>query len=122
MTLLMELRALLQNTPAETVMVLFNEIRLLKSYKEKIDEYFGFTSRVLTPSFSLQYQSLDTLLLATPDLTSGIHIPHLFFITSEETANYDYVLSRASESATIISFSNPLEQDDSQSNPLTQES
>ena len=122
MTLIMELRTLLQTATAETVMILFNDITLLKSYKEKIDEYFGFNSRVLTPSFSLQYQNLDTLLLATPDLTSGIHIPHVFLLTSDETDNYTYALSRASETATIISFSNPLEQDDPQSIHLTQES
>lgn len=122
MTLIMELRTLLQTATAETVMILFNDITLLKSYKEKIDEYFGVNSRVLTPSFSLQYQNLDTLLLATPDLTSGIHIPHVFLLTSDETDNYTYALSRASETATIISFSNPLEQDVPQSIHLTQES
>jgi hypothetical protein len=122
MTLLLELRTLLSSTPAEKIMVILIDGSELERYKEGIDEYFGLNSRILTKNFSLQYQNFDTLLLTTPELTSGLHAPHICLVTSDKTENYSYALSRASESATIISFSNPLEQDDPQSIPCIQES
>lgn len=121
MTLLLELRTRLSSTAADKIMVILSNRSELQRYKAGIDEYFGFNTRLLTKNFSLQYQSLDTLLLTTSELTCGLHYPHIFLVTADETEHYTYALSRASESATIISFSNPLEQDP-QSNSLTQES
>lgn len=110
MTLLVELRALLQTVSKDAIMIIITDNSQLEIYKESIDEYFGLTTRLIKEDFSLQYQSLDTLLLTTPEFTYGIHFPHIIWIAPEEDENYSYALSRASESATIISFSNPSEE------------
>jgi hypothetical protein len=65
-------------------------------------------------AFSLQYQNLDDLILTPSENTYGLHLPHVFLIVSDEEENYTYALSRASESATIISFSNPQGGDNDQ--------
>lgn len=106
-TLLLELRRHLLSTSPERIMVMFENDQDLHAYKEAIDEYFEINCRILNKEFSLQYQNLDDLILTTLEYTYGIHVPHLYFIVSDEEENYSYSLSRASESATIISVSNP---------------
>ncbi len=113
-TLLLELRTHIFSTSSEkTIVILANDAKLFH-YKEAIDEYFGINSRVLNKDFSLQYQNLDDLIITTPEYTHGLHIPHVYCIVSDEEENYTYALSRASESATIISISNPKKADDDQ--------
>lgn len=114
LTLLLELRVRLQGATAETIMVILQSDEMLLDYKEAIDEYFHINARILTPEFSLQYQNLDDLVITTPENAYGIHMPHIYFVTSDEKEHYTYALSRASESATIISFSNPKGADDDQ--------
>lgn len=106
-TLLLELRSHLLITSDDRVMVMFDATEDLHLYKEAIDEYFEVNCRVLGKEFSLQYQNLDDLILTTVEYTYGIHVPHLYYVVSDEIENYSYALSRASESATIISVSNP---------------
>lgn len=113
-TLLLELRAHLLSTSSEKIMVILENGDKLFHFKEAIDEYFGLNSRVLSKDFSLQYQNLDDLIITTPEHTYGLHIPHIYFVVSDAEENYTYALSRASESATIISFSNPQEVDNDQ--------
>lgn len=110
MTLLIELRSLIPNTAKDNIMIILSNYSQLESYKESIDEYFGLNARIIKEDFSLQYQNLDTLLLTTAEFTYGLHFPHVFLIVPEEEENYTYALSRASESATIISFSNLSEE------------
>ncbi|HLD22447.1 MAG TPA: hypothetical protein VJA83_00800 [Sulfuricurvum sp.] len=107
LTLLLELRIRLQTTSSDKVMVILPKDVPIADYKEAIDEYFNINSRMLSREFSLQYQNLDDLILTTSENTYGLHIPYLYCITSDEDKNYTYLLSRASESATIISISNP---------------
>jgi len=111
-TLLLELRKRFCDTPRHDVMVILPEQRMLQQFKEAIDEYFGSDCRALIPGFSLQYQSLDDLLLATADDVGGLRIPHLFLVVPESSDDYAFELSRASETATIISFSNPHGEND----------
>lgn len=106
MNLLLELRGHLLATSEDTIMVILeNEINLAE-YKEAIDEYFEINCRILTREFSLQYQNIDDLILTTQEYTYGLHVAHIYLMVSDEEENYTYALSRASESATIISFSN----------------
>lgn len=103
-TLIMELRKRLADTPKHDIMVVLPEAQMLLRFKRSIDEYFNLDSRILIPGFSLQYQNLDDLILATADYISGLRIPHLLLIVPEETDDYTFELSRASETATIITY------------------
>ncbi|MDP3290561.1 MAG: hypothetical protein Q8M43_00860 [Sulfuricurvum sp.] len=107
LTLLLELRICLQSISAEKIMVILPDDVHLADYKEAIDEYFDINTRILNREFSLQYQNLDGLILTTSNNTYGLHVPYVYYITSDKEKNYTYPLSRASESATIISFTNP---------------
>ncbi|MBN2871247.1 MAG: ATP-binding protein, partial [Campylobacterales bacterium] len=111
-TLMMELRKRLCDTPAHDVMVVLPEQSMLLKFKYAIDEYFHLNSRMLIPGFSLQYQNLDDLILATADSISGLRIPHLVLIVPENTDDYTFALSRASESATLIAYRNGSEEND----------
>lgn len=104
--LLSELRRRLQESAAHEVMVVLPQPAMLVEYKKAIDEYLGLNCRILQPGFSLQYQNLDNLLLATPDMISGIRIPHLYLLDFSETPDCTFELSRASDTATIILVSN----------------
>lgn len=103
--LLSELRKHLMEGNLKDVLIIFPDPELLSLFKEPIDEYLHLNSRVLTLNFSLQTQDLDDLVMATTDCISGIYAPHLFLLTSDDTQDYTYPLSRASETATIISYS-----------------
>jgi hypothetical protein len=105
-TLLLELRFHLLVNSGDRVMVMFDYPIDLQNYKEAIDEYFNINSRIINKEFSLQYQNLDDLILTTVERSYGIHVPHVYYVVSDEQENYSYALSRASESATIISVSN----------------
>jgi hypothetical protein len=106
-TLLSELSLHLQSTSAETIMVILPRADQLEKYKKAIDETLHRNSHILTAEFSLQCKNFDDLVLSVSENTYGLHLPHIYIIGSEEE-NYTYLLSRASESATIISFSNPM--------------
>lgn len=114
LTLLLELRQRLQSATLEKVMVILQNEKKITDFKEAVDEYFHINARILTPEFSLQYQNLDDLIITTIDNTYGLHMPHIYFIAAEDAQNYSYELSRALESATIISFPNPKGADNDQ--------
>lgn len=105
LTLLLELRLRLQTSTPEKIMVILQNDAHMIDYKEAIDEYFHINTRILTPEFSLQYQNLDDLVITTPENTYGLHMPHVYLVAPDSNEHYPYALSRASESATIISFS-----------------
>ncbi len=111
LTLLLELRVRLQSVNADKIMVILQNDERINEYKEAIDEYFHINARLLAPEFSLQYQNLDDLIITTPENAHGLHMPHIYLVASDESEYYTYALSRASESATIISFSNPKRRD-----------
>ena len=105
-TLLSELRKYMLNASKGIILVL-DEANLILLYKEPIDEYLGVNSRSLTRDFSLQYQDLDDLIITTADCLSGVSGSHVILLTAASYEDYTYVLSRASETATIISYSKP---------------
>lgn len=111
-TLLMELRKRLNDTSKHDVMVIVPEKQMLVQFKHAIDEYFHLNCRTLIPGFSLQYENLDNLILATADYVSGLRIPHLFLIAPESSNDYTFELSRASETATIITYPKSEEEGD----------
>ncbi|MBD3810235.1 MAG: hypothetical protein IE884_07015 [Sulfuricurvum sp.] len=76
-------------------------------FKETIDEYLGCNCRILTPSFTLQTQDIDDIIIATEEMASGIAASHVIIISDDPSKNYTYALSRGSETATIIFVSNP---------------
>lgn len=76
-------------------------------FKEAIDEYLGCNARILTPSFTLQTQDIDDIIISTEEILSGIAVAHVIIISDNPSKDYTYALSRGSESATIISVSNP---------------
>lgn len=107
LTLLVDLRQQIRSTTSDTIMVILENDEKMIDFKEAIDEYFHLNTRLLSAEFSLQYQNLDDLILTTPENTYGVHVPHVYLITSNGSEQYyPLALSRASETATIISFSN----------------
>ncbi len=108
--LLCELRKRTYNGGKEVVLVV-PDASFIPIYKEPIDEYLALNARKLTLDFSLQYQDMDDLIITSVECLSGISCTHLFLLTSEPTENYTYALSRASETATIISYSKPKIED-----------
>lgn len=105
-TMLSELRKYTLDSNKGIILVL-DEANIIPLYKEPIDEYLGVNSRSLTRDFSLQYQDLDDLIITTTDCLSGVSGSHVILLTAEPYEDYTYVLSRASETATIISYSKP---------------
>lgn len=106
------LRKRLSDTPKHAIIVVLPESEMLIPFKKAIDEYLALNCRILTSDFSLQYQNLDDLLLSTAENISGINIPHLFLVLPENSDDYTFELSRASDTATIIFFSNPHGEND----------
>lgn len=106
MTLLSHLQKQLAASPTSQIMIVLDDYETLQEYKTAIDEYLHNNCRILTPTFSLQYQNFDDVILTTPECLSGISIQHLYLISALEDHNYPYILSRASETATIISLLN----------------
>ncbi|KFN38842.1 MAG: hypothetical protein JU82_09825 [Sulfuricurvum sp. MLSB] len=106
------MRKRLLDTPKHAIIVVLPESEMLVPFKKAIDEYLALNCRILTSDFSLQYQNLDDLLLSTAENISGINIPHLFLVLPENSDDYTFELSRASDTATIIFFSNPHGEND----------
>ena len=104
-TLLTELRKYTIDGGKGVILVL-PDPSYIPHYKEPIDEYLGLNSRPLTLEFSLQYQDMDDLIITTTDCLSGVSGSHVILLTSDPSADYTYPLSRASETATIIAYSN----------------
>jgi hypothetical protein len=104
MTLLLELRQNIASGYAPYIMVVCAPEIALADFKEAIDEYFDINARIVTKEFSLQYRTLNDLIITTVDNAYGIHRPHVYGILPEDSADYSFTLSRASETATIISF------------------
>lgn len=103
-TLLSELRKYTADKGKGVILILSNAA-FIPLYKEPIDEYLGINSRNLTVNFSLQYQDMDGLIITTTDCLSGVSGSHIFLLTNEVSEDYTYPLSRASETATIITYS-----------------
>jgi len=104
-TLLSELRKYTTDGGKGIILVL-PDSSYIPHYKEPIDEYLGVNSRPLTLEFSLQYQNMDDLIITTTDCLSGVSGSHVILLTSDPSVDYTYPLSRASETATIITYSN----------------
>lgn len=104
-SVLLELRKRLIDSASNEIGIVFSEPEFLVPFKEAIDEYLRLDCRILTRQFSLQSQNLDNLILATADSISGISLSHLILVASNDLEDYTYPLSRASETATIISYS-----------------
>lgn len=105
-TLLNDIRKRLDTMVPSQILVVIDDPHQLSHYKTAIAEYLHCECRVVTTDFSLQYQNLDALLLSTPELISGLKIAHLYLIGAIRETIYPFILSRASETATIISTSN----------------
>jgi hypothetical protein len=101
--LLSKLRGLFeQNAKTPILIVLADEAQLMR-YKNSIDEYLHIECRLLNSSFSLQYKNLDPITLSTPEYSVGLSVPHAYIINiTPDTDIYRLALSRASETATII--------------------
>jgi hypothetical protein len=105
-TLLSNIHTRLESAPLSHILIVLPNFETTEEYKKAIDEYLHINCQILTPSFSLQYRNLDDLILTTPECLSGISVPHLYLISLQENNDYPFILSRASETATIISLQN----------------
>jgi len=105
-TLLNSIHTRLESAPLSHIVIVLPDFETTEEYKKAIDEYLQINCQILTPSFSLQYRNLDDLILTTPECLSGISVPHLYLISLQENNDYPFILSRASETATIISLQN----------------
>lgn len=103
--LLSELRKHINNKESKVLIIIPHYDFI--SLKESIDEYLGSNCRILIPSFTLQTQDIDDIIITTEEMLSGISASHVIIITEEPSKDYTYALSRGSETATIISVSNP---------------
>lgn len=101
--LLSEIRKLCDHAQYEDIAVISENASLLTGLKEAIDEYFMTNSCAVSDNFSLQNRSLDSVVLSTPENIYGLQIPHIIIVKEANAEIYPFVLSRASESATIIS-------------------
>lgn len=110
-TLLMQLRKhLTRTTPSEILIAVSNNQEALY-VKEAIDEYFDLNCRLLTSTFSLQYQDLDSIIVAPVEYISPICRGHVILLGIDPCdANYSLTLSRASETLTIISCNKSAEE------------
>ncbi|MDD5053357.1 MAG: hypothetical protein PHO27_11550 [Sulfuricurvum sp.] len=111
---LLELRKLFVEPSDTKIILVFSNSNLIPTFKESIDEYLDVNCRILTKQFSLQYQDLDDIILTTEDSISGLSLPHLLLVVSDNSKDYTYALSRASESATIISYTNSTGESDAE--------
>ncbi|MDD2780310.1 hypothetical protein [Sulfuricurvum sp.] len=103
-TLLCELRKYTSDGGKGVILVVA-DANFIPLYKDPIDEYLALNARKLTLDFSLQSQDMDDLIITSIECLSGISCSHLLLLTSDPSENYNYALSRASETATIISYS-----------------
>ncbi|MDD2828551.1 MAG: hypothetical protein PHW18_03125 [Sulfuricurvum sp.] len=88
------------NTP---ILIVLSDEAQLQQYKNAIDEYLKIECRILNSSFSLQYKNLDPITLSTTEYIVGLSVPHTYIINiASDTDAYSLALSRASETATII--------------------
>ncbi len=110
-TLLMQLRKYLtRTTPSEILITVSNNQEALY-VKEAIDEYFDLNCRLLTSTFSLQYQDLDSIIVSPVESVSPICRAHVILLGIDPCdANYSLALSRASETLTIISSNKSAEE------------
>jgi len=89
------------------IMFVLPDTETLFHLKKSIDENLQISTRALTPEFSLQYEDLDGTLFTTAEMINAISTRHLILVSYDGSEDYTYTLSRASESATIISVTNP---------------
>lgn len=101
-TFLSDLRKRLSASSPSEILVVLEADELISTYQEAIIEYLECECRTITPEFSLQYQNMDALLLSVPECLSGLSVPHLYLIGNVNETMYPFILSRASETVTII--------------------
>lgn len=107
--LLSEIRKLCERTTYENIAVIVETASLLPELKEAIDEYFIINCCSIGDNFSLQSRSLDSIILSTAENMYGLQIPNVIIVKDENNETYPFVLSRASESATIISVKQSID-------------
>lgn len=86
-------------------MIICKDQDTLNMCKNALDEYFGIKSQITDDSFSLQYHDFSNIFLTNLENTHGVHAPHVFYIAKAEDSDIGYIISRALESATIITYS-----------------
>lgn len=107
--LILQLRKILVRAQTTEILVITSDEHHLIPIKEAVDEYFNLNCRVLLPSFSLQYQNLDSIIITTMECIAPFSRAHVFLMGLDPTdPNYPLALSRASETLIIISDINPV--------------
>lgn len=102
--LLSGLRELFETKAHTPILVVLPYEKDLMRYKKAIDEYLHIDCSLLNPLFSLQYKNLEPVTLSTPEYITGVSVPHCYLINLlPDSREYRLALSRASETATIIS-------------------
>jgi hypothetical protein len=108
--LVLRLRKLLAQAHTTDIMIMLSNEHDMISFKEGVDEYFNLNCRILLPSFSLQYQNLDSIIITTMECIAPLSRAHVILVGIDPNdTNYSLALSRASETLTIISEENPSE-------------
>lgn len=102
--LMAELRKRLELSNPEEIMIVCKD-HLHLSLREALNEYLGLGCTLIDADFSLQYGHINQLLIATPDAAYALSMPHLFVIIDENSTENEFLLSRGSETATIITVS-----------------
>lgn len=103
-TLLSGLRNHMDLLPTAPVMIILPDETLINEYKNAIDGHLNLEARILDTSFSLQYKSFEFITLSTLEIISALSVSHCYLINIDPNSPlYPLVLSRASESVTIIS-------------------
>ncbi|MCK9372843.1 MAG: hypothetical protein M0P91_06570 [Sulfuricurvum sp.] len=117
LTLLIHVRRqLLSSIPSELLIIVPSQ-EVLNTVKEAIDTYFHLNCRPITLSSSLQYQDLDSIIIATTDAIAPLCREHVLLLGCDPMdPNYSIALSRASESLTIITDKNSIRKDISDEN------
>lgn len=102
---------LLSSTPLE-LLIIVPSPEELGTVKESLDTYFHLNCRPITLSSSLQYQDLDSIIIATTNAIAPLCREHVILLGCDPMdPNYSIALSRASESLTIITDKNSIRKD-----------
>lgn len=100
-----ELRKRIAEPHGEEIIVVLPDESLIDQLKPLIDKYVQKNCSIINKDFSLQYEDLDNVILCTVHMLYGLSVRHLILVIPQTLTDYRFALSRASESATIISYS-----------------
>lgn len=117
LTLLIQVRHKLRSSTPQELLIIVPSAEEIEGVKGALDTYFHLNCRPITLSSSLQYQDLDSIIIATTDAIAPLCREHVLLLGCDPMdPNYSIALSRASESLTIITDTISIRKDTADEN------